>query len=802
MTGTIKKKAFGVAKIGRAKRSAQRSADKAEARQVAPRVQRANSAPVLVVIVGPKNSGKSTLLKSVVKSYTRHNLNGWQATIVVGKEKRLTVVECPDDLSAMIDLSKIADVVLFTVDASFGLEASTFEMISLLQTHGMPKVAAVMTHLDRLKANKSFSKTKKNLKHRIWDELYQGAKVFEMSGVLKSGKYYPRNETKRLGLFLERQKLRPLRWRSEHSYVLCDRADRRGATLECYGWIRGPGRLGAVHVPGVGDFQAPRIDYLEDPLPSFEELRVRGETLKRKRAQTLLYAPMETTTETTAEEEEEEEEEEVTPSLFVGEKKKKKSPPQDVELFPGWENPLDIEEQAEEPPRSSIAAAAAADDNLGGGGGGGGGGVYEEEDEDDFFFSRKAPPDEEDDDVISSFDLDDGVLAAARFRCVERYGGGDALNSSEAAAADDDDEVSRCAEEVDERAANAARKEEASKKKEKEEEEEEGGLATKRILEARLQREASEVTTDAGKYVRISLPVSSLRYDDAKKKPLLICGVLDHEKSRTMACARIRRHRWHPKVLKSRDPVFISCGWRRFETAPIYSIEDRSEKRNRFLKYSPEHMHCLSTFFAPGPVAPNTPLIGFGRRGAFRACMVGVATRMASTSTVVKKLKLQGTPLKIERNTAFVGGTFGSQLEAAKFEGATVKTVSGVRGSIKKALREPPGAFRATFEDKILPSDIVVCRVWVPVAPPAYCAEHEMTARTTSEVRREEQIPVGVDPDSVYKGPVERLPRKFAPHLVPKTLVSQLPRSPRSGTSAPLCGKKPKRNARNCTRLE
>ena len=54
----------------------------------------------------------------------------------------------------------------------------------------------------------------------------------------------------------------------------------------------------------------------------------------------------------------------------------------------------------------------------------------------------------------------------------------------------------------------------------------------------------------------------------------------------------------------------------------------------------------------------------------------------------MKKLKLIGEPYKIHKNTAFIKGMFNSNIEVAKFQGAQhgaqLKTVSGIRGQIKR----------------------------------------------------------------------------------------------------------------------
>jgi ribosome biogenesis protein BMS1 len=157
---------------------------------------------------------------------------------------------------------------------------------------------------------------------------------------------------------------------------------------------------------------------------------------------------------------------------------------------------------------------------------------------------------------------------------------------------------------------------------------------------------------------------------------------------------------------------------------------------------------------------------------------------MDKSTNIVKKLKLIGSPYKIFKNTAFIKGMFNTSLECAKFEGAAIKTVSGIRGQIKRGLSSPEGSFRATFEDKILASDIVFLSTWYTVDVPRYynivtnlLSEDKgewKGMRTVGQIRYEQGLKVPVKKDSLYRK-VERKPRKFNPLKIPRGLEKELP---------------------------
>lgn len=128
------------------------------------------------------------------------------------------------------------------------------------------------------------------------------------------------------------------------------------------------------------------------------------------------------------------------------------------------------------------------------------------------------------------------------------------------------------------------------------------------------------------------------------ESPLLLCRINAGEDNLGFLKVRFKRHRWYPNILKSNDPFIVSCGWRRYQSLPVYATEDPND-RLRFLKYTPEHDFCLAVFYGIFS-SQNSGCVFFQTLSStvkkFRIAGTGVILELNKSFDVVKKLKLVG----------------------------------------------------------------------------------------------------------------------------------------------------------------
>jgi ribosome biogenesis protein BMS1 len=128
---------------------------------------------------------------------------------------------------------------------------------------------------------------------------------------------------------------------------------------------------------------------------------------------------------------------------------------------------------------------------------------------------------------------------------------------------------------------------------------------------------------------------------------------------------------------------------------------------------------------------------------------------------------------------------------------------------VKRALKANDGSFRATFEDKLLRSDLILLKAWVPVPQPTLYnpitnllvphGKGYARMRSAAEVRAELGVAPPVAKDSLYK-PVERVTRRFNKLAVPKALQAALPFKSKPKQDVKLAKKKVKKSSHRAVR--
>merc|ERR1712159_729753 len=99
-----------------------------------------------------------------------------------------------------------------------GLELDSFEMINILQTHGMPRCYLALSKLD-LASKEQIKVPQNKIKHRFEKETYPGNKVFVLPGI--KNEMYSLNCVRKIGVTLQGVNRQPLSFRDSHGYINC-----------------------------------------------------------------------------------------------------------------------------------------------------------------------------------------------------------------------------------------------------------------------------------------------------------------------------------------------------------------------------------------------------------------------------------------------------------------------------------------------------------------------------------------------------------------------------------------------------
>lgn len=114
-------KAFALSNIKKAKYSLERKAqiEYVTAKLPTISVKSDTPPPDMIAVIGPRSSGKTTLVKSLVKQYSFKVINQpiGPITVTGSSQKRLQLFDTPSTLTAVLDIARVVDLIIVVINA-------------------------------------------------------------------------------------------------------------------------------------------------------------------------------------------------------------------------------------------------------------------------------------------------------------------------------------------------------------------------------------------------------------------------------------------------------------------------------------------------------------------------------------------------------------------------------------------------------------------------------------------------------------------------------------------------------------
>ena len=678
--------------------------------------------------------------------WNHHQTNTPSSPLIVSVPKhksRLALYPTTRNLMALLDICKVADIVLFVIDAEEVIDSYGAALLSALMAQGLPTVFGAIVGLENV-SPKARSEVRKSALKTFQQKFTTEPRVIAMEGA---------SDVSNLVRFLSVSHVREF-WRNQRAYMLPvgvhytpDEGSDFG-TLHLTGHIRGqnfdPNNL--VHLTGIGDFQVVSVESAQDPYyydkrgPSaYTEALTLEDRLPTLEPHLLLPTPELQETLVSVNAVNDMENEQTWPTkydmLHADELKARKKimVPKGMGSYAGrWLQFSDDEEGGEEDGEEE------EDDEENDGGmdmdDGQGGQEPEEEfeDEDEEMEEiddeqtalikkleaqaeemrlqraaeiendprKRANPDLEfnDDELEMDFDYPDevdvpeGSLAQDIFR---DYRG---LKSFRTTPWDPYENLPRDYHQIF-RFPNFD--------------------GTKKKVLALAALSSDELVVPKGSFVTIHLKDvhKDVMSQINPETPLIASSLLIFEGQFSVMHYAVTKQLNYEGIIKTAEPLLFHVGFRRFSGSALFTEDTRGSTKYKMEKILHPDRGSIATVFAP-VTFPNQPVMlwKLDEHQVPHLCASGSVRTCDPNRIIVKKIVLTGHPMTVEKTRVIVSGMFHHPDDVRYYKKAELYTKGNVRGQIKEPLGTK-GLFKAVFGDRITNADTVCLSLYKRVYP-------------------------------------------------------------------------------------
>lgn len=176
--------------------------------------------------------------------------------------------------------------------------------------------------------------------------------------------------------------------------------------------------------------------------------------------------------------------------------------------------------------------------------------------------------------------------------------------------------------------------------------------------------------------------------------------------------------------VKSKDVITFRCGWRTWQSRPVFSQNNLNSDRHKFERFMPtDGAFFAATLFGPVTYAP-CPVLMF-RDSDEKAGMAGRGRQLLAHGSVIgadadrivlKRIVLTGFPTRVHKRHATIKYMFYNPEDVKWFQPAGITTKHGLQGNIMESIGDH-GVMKCLFNAPIKQHDTVCLPLYKRIFP-------------------------------------------------------------------------------------